>query len=179
MNRREVAYCSLHQPFQQPGVPGLSNLGKHLVDSKEHQMGIKMWYTPDGIEVSYKGYDFIVPLANVAGATFRRKNETSMSDHNDSINESHRLQSLVKESPKSTDSKVFILWAGPKFTVSLNWTDQSYLFRSRDRGYEISESRLGAFGVYLRNLKFSDKLCDLILDYLEHYDSRFRRGGST
>lgn len=68
---RKLSFVKLHEPFQQPGTP-LSTLSKTLSDKGVQAMD--MWYTLEGVEVSYHDYKFIIPLANVAGATFAKEN---------------------------------------------------------------------------------------------------------
>lgn len=67
---RKISFARLHEAFQQPGIKGLSNLGKTL--SQTDQPGIIMFWTGDGLECSYKGENFVVPAANVAGVTIEK-----------------------------------------------------------------------------------------------------------
>ncbi len=70
-SRRKVVYARLHEAYQQPGELGLGSLPKALSSYKAGgQPGIVMWWTPEGLEVEYKNAYFIIPLANVVGATF-------------------------------------------------------------------------------------------------------------
>lgn len=62
---REVKYAQLHQTIF---APGLGNIKGTL--EPDNLRGIKMWYTPEGLLVEYKGVSCVVPLANIACAVF-------------------------------------------------------------------------------------------------------------
>lgn len=68
--RKRVTFLKLHEAFQQPGTP-ISTLSKTLSWAKGPSQA-EMWYTPDGIEVTVNAVTFIVPLANVVGASLEK-----------------------------------------------------------------------------------------------------------
>lgn len=68
---RKVTYARLHEAYQQPGSITLGAMPKVLNCSE--QKDLEMWYTSEGLQVSYKGAHFIIPLANVVGATFAKE----------------------------------------------------------------------------------------------------------
>lgn len=70
MAGRKVAFAQLQGNYQQPGVKGLSTLGKTL--SSALQRGIKMVYTDTDLEVTLDGISFAIPKPNVVGVTFEK-----------------------------------------------------------------------------------------------------------
>ncbi len=62
---RKVRFVKLHQGIFVPGTGSLSD----TLEPSRHS-GIVMFYTTEGVEITYKNINFIVPLANVACAVF-------------------------------------------------------------------------------------------------------------
>ena len=74
MNKREVVFAYLHGDAQEPGIEGLSRLGRTLKDGVEHQRGIKMYLTSEyggGLEVLYKGHEVFIAASNLAYVRFK------------------------------------------------------------------------------------------------------------
>lgn len=62
----KVRYAKLHTPYFSNGT---GNLGD-VLDPMERHKGMELYYAPEGLYASYKGVHFVVPTANVVGATF-------------------------------------------------------------------------------------------------------------
>lgn len=77
MAARKVIFAKLHEPYQHPGVPGLSTLSRSL-NAAEFK-GLVMFLTEVGLEASYKGVKFWVPHANLAGVTLDKADVTEES----------------------------------------------------------------------------------------------------
>lgn len=70
MEKREVKYVQLHTSAY---VPNAGNLSPTL--EWNNKTGIRMFYSADGVLVSYKNVEFIIPLANVVSAVFASEAE--------------------------------------------------------------------------------------------------------
>lgn len=62
---RTVSQIQMHSV---PFVPGAGNLKNTL--SSTAYTGMKLWSTPEGVEVSYRNIEFMVPWGNIIVATY-------------------------------------------------------------------------------------------------------------
>lgn len=65
MTDRKVLYAKLQTEYFSVGT---GNLSTTLGDPQKHR-GMEMTYTQYGLFVKYKGFEFVVPLANIVGCT--------------------------------------------------------------------------------------------------------------
>lgn len=65
----KITWVRVHQEVF---VPGLNKNMQKTMTPGEYP-GIEMDYQPDGLYVSFKGVDFIIPTANIVSAVFAPK----------------------------------------------------------------------------------------------------------
>lgn len=93
---------------------------------------------------------------------------------NEAIKESHELQKLVQTLPKDIDDlRMFHLYGG-KWFIEYNFREDSFLIFDDFKELKIDNARLHAFGISLRNYKFTDELCENIFNYIKQYEDHFK-----